>query len=213
MPLVVVAVFVLCIALGSLAVSLPATISRRAIVTKPYLARDPDSAQHEVLVGTDPDALAPVATVDDPAYTASVDLDSTVYWQINEINDAMDPAVWEGNIWTLDTAGTITVDDMETYASREGSYVWETWTDGFEDDTNGALLGHQGDDMETDVFYDGSQSLPYYYGQGGAGSSEAARDIRAIRAEDRRHPVSVTVDDDGGPERVLDTEPGPLIAR
>ncbi len=136
-----------------------------------------DAAQHEVLVGTDPDALAPVATVGDPAYTAAVDLDSTVYWQVSEINDAMDPAVWEGDIWTLDTAEYITVDDMESYQSREGSYVWETWTDGFGDDNNGALLGHNGDDMESGTAYDGRQSLPFYYGQGGAAGSEASRDI------------------------------------
>jgi hypothetical protein len=136
-----------------------------------------DASQHEVLVGTDPDALAPVATVDDPAYTASVDLDSTVYWQVNEINNAMDPAVWEGDIWTLNTAEYITVDDMESYKSKEGSYVWETWVDGFGDDNNGALLGHGGDDMETGITYDGGQSLPFYYGQGGAAGSEAFRDI------------------------------------
>jgi hypothetical protein len=136
-----------------------------------------DAAQHEVLVGTDPDALTPVATVDDPTYTASLDLDSTIYWQVNEINDAMDPAVWEGDLWSLSTAEYLTVDDMEAYKSKEGFYVWETWLDGFGDDTNGALLGHGGDDMETDTVYDGSQSLPYYYGQGGAASSEASRDI------------------------------------
>jgi hypothetical protein len=136
-----------------------------------------DASQHEVLVGTDPNALAPVATVDDPAFTASVDLDSTVYWQVNEINNAMDPAVWEGDIWTLNTAAYVTVDDMESYQSREGSYVWETWVDGFDDDNNGALLGHGGDDMETGIVFQGRQSLPFYYGQGGAANSEAFRDI------------------------------------
>jgi hypothetical protein len=106
-----------------------------------------------------------------------VDLESTVYWQVNEINDAMDPAVWEGQIWSMQTSEYITVDDMESYQSEEGSYVWETWIDGFGDDNNGALLGHNGDDMETGVSFDGRQSLPFYYGQGGAGTSEATRDI------------------------------------
>jgi hypothetical protein len=136
-----------------------------------------EAAQHEVLVGTDPNNLSPVATVDEPSYTAVVDMDSTVYWQVNEINDAMDPPTWEGNIWTMDTAEYVTVDDMESYQSEEGSFVWETWVDGFGDDNNGALLGHGGDNMETDSVYDGRQSLPYYYGQGGAGTSEAVRDI------------------------------------
>ncbi len=136
-----------------------------------------EAVQHEVLTGTAPDALTLVATVDDPAYAAAVDMDSTVYIQINEINDAMDPASWEGQIWEMATAEYVTVDDMESYKSKEGSFVWETWTDGFGDDTNGALLGHNGDHMETDTVYDGSQSLPYYYGDGGAANSEASRDI------------------------------------
>ncbi len=136
-----------------------------------------EAVQHEVLVGTDPEALTLVATVDDPAYTASVELDSTIYWQINEVNEAMEPATWEGNLWSFDTAAFVTVDDMESYKSQEGSYVWETWTDGFGDDNNGALLGHNGDDMETDIVYEGAQSLPYYLGQGGASASEAVRDI------------------------------------
>jgi hypothetical protein len=137
-----------------------------------------DAAQHDVLIGTDPNTLTSVATVDDPAYTASLPLDSTVYWQINEINDAMDPAVWEGDLWSMTTAAYVTVDDMESYQSQEGSWVWETWTDGFGDDNNGALLGHGGDDMETGIVYDGGQSLPYTYGQGGAANSEAVREIK-----------------------------------
>ncbi len=150
-----------------------------------------DAAQHEILMGTDPNALAPVATVDDPAHTAALDLDSTVYWQINEINDAMDPAVWEGDIWSLDTAEYVTVDDMESYQSKEGSYVWETWVDGFDDDDNGALLGHNGDDMETDIVFQGRQSLPYYYGQNGASVSEAQRDINRNWSEHGIQTLSV----------------------
>ncbi len=136
-----------------------------------------DAAQHDIMIGTDPDALTALATVDEASYTAALDLDSTLYWRVNEINDAMDPAAWEGHLWEIATAEYMTVDDMESYQSTEGSYVWETWIDGFGDDNNGALLGHNGDDMETDIVYDGSQSLPYYYGQEGAATSEAFRDI------------------------------------
>jgi hypothetical protein len=135
------------------------------------------AARHEVRLGTDPEALTLAATVDYRAYTAAVDLGSTVYWQVNEVNDAMNPPVWEGDLWSFDTAPFVTVDDMERYQSQEGSYIWETWSDGFDDAGNGALLGHNSDDMETDIVYDGRQALPYYYGQGGAGHSEASRDI------------------------------------
>jgi hypothetical protein len=136
-----------------------------------------EAVTHEVLVGTDPAALDRVATVDDPAYTLAAAMNSTVYWQIHEVNDAADPALWEGDLWSFTTAAYATVDDMDDYRSEDGLWVWETWRDGFGDDNNGALLGYSGDDMELDVKYDGRQSLPYAYGQGGAGHSEAVRDI------------------------------------
>jgi hypothetical protein len=137
-----------------------------------------EADQHQVLIGASPDTLAVVATVDEPRYTAAVDLDSTVYWQINEVNDAADPATWEGDPWSFTTTAFLTVDDMEGYQSEDGFWVWETWRDGYDDADNGALLGHDdGANMETGIVYDGRQSLPYYYGQGGAVVSEAERDI------------------------------------
>jgi len=135
------------------------------------------AAGHEVLTGTDPDALSLAATVEAPAATIAADLDSTVYWRVNEVNEAADPSVWEGPLWSFQTAAFLTVDDMESYDSQDGSWVWETWLDGYEDDDNGALLGHGGDNMERDAVYEGAQSLPYYYGQGGAAVSEASREI------------------------------------
>ncbi len=134
---------------------------------------------HEVLLGTDPQMLTRVATVDKPSYSASVELDATVFWQVNEINDVETPTVWEGNLGSFDTATYLSVDEMEDYRSEDGHWVWETWSDGFDDDDNGAVLGHSGNDMETDIYYAGSprQSLPYYYGQGGTARSEAFRKI------------------------------------
>lgn len=138
-----------------------------------------EAGRHEVRMGTDPQMLIPVATVETPRYTASVDLDSTLYWQVNEINNVTTPTVWEGDLWSFDTTAHLSVDDMESYQSEEGHWVWETWSDGFDDDSNGAILGHSGNDMETEIYYAGSprQSLPYYYGQDGAATSEAFREI------------------------------------
>jgi hypothetical protein len=139
-----------------------------------------EAARHEVFLGSDrndPNTWSLIGTVDQPPFTASVDLGQTVYWRVDEVNDAGDPAVWQGDIWTLDTAAFVTVDDMESYKSREGSWVWETWTDGYDNPDNGAMLGHDGDDMELNVVYEGKQSLPFYYGQSGVSISEASRDI------------------------------------
>ena len=106
-----------------------------------------------------------------------LDFGKTYFWRVDEANGVPDNTVFKGNVWSFDTTGFVIVDDMESYKSRDGNWIWETWKDGFGDDNNGALLGHNGDDMETDIVFDGKQSLPYYYGQGGAASSEAFRDI------------------------------------
>jgi hypothetical protein len=137
-----------------------------------------EAARHEVLMGTDPDALAPIAMVDTPAYTTAVDLETTVFWQVNEVNEAGDPAVWEGDLWSFEAAAFVSVDNMESYQSKDGSWIWEVWKDGFDDDNNGALLGHNnGNDMEKNIVFAGAQSLPYYYGQGSTTQSEATVEI------------------------------------
>jgi len=138
-----------------------------------------EAKEHEVFIGTHPDALTLMARVDESHYAVSADLNSSVYWRINEVNEAADPAVWEGDLWSFDTAAYVSVDEMEGYRSQDGAWIWETWTDGFENPANGAMLGHFGDDMETDVFHPDSpgQSLPYYYGRGGAAVSETIRNI------------------------------------
>ncbi len=136
-----------------------------------------EAAQHEVLIGTDPNALSPVATVEVPAFTASLELESKVYWRVDELNDATDPALWEGDLWSFDTVAYITVDDMESYRSKDGNWIWETWTDGFEDNDNGALLGYNGNDMETGIVYDGEQSVPLSYDNTTASHSEASVNI------------------------------------
>jgi hypothetical protein len=135
------------------------------------------AVQHEVWLGTEPDALSLVATVDHPSHTVALDMNSTAYWRIHEVNEAADPAVWEGSVWSFTTSAFVPVDDMETYKSQDGSWIWETWTDGFDDSTNGALLGHNGDDMEKTTVYEGRQSLPYFFGQNGIALSEASRPI------------------------------------
>jgi hypothetical protein len=138
------------------------------------------AARHELYLGTDPNdpnTWSLVESVDQAQATVSLDLDRTVYWRIDEVNEAEDPAVWRGDVWTLSTADSVTVDDMESYQSRDGSWVWETWADGYDDPGNGAILGHDGDNMELNVVYEGRQSLPYYYGQAGVAISQASRDI------------------------------------
>ena len=138
-----------------------------------------DAATHDVYVGTDPNALVLAGQTPDNYYTVSVALDQIHYWRIDEVNEVEDPATWEGEIWSFSSALYIVIDDMESYKSENGFWIWETWTDGFQKPLNGALLGYSGDYMETEIVRGGSQSLPYNYGQDGAAVSEATLPIDA----------------------------------
>ena len=143
--------------------------------------RDVDT--HKLYISTDEQAVidgtAPVVTLPEALYAPDLDLGTTYYWRVDEVNDLEDPAVWAGSVQSFSTSAYIVVDDMESYKSEDGKWIWETWTDGYDIASNGALLGHGGDDMETGIVHGGSQSLPYYYGQDGAAVSEATRPIDA----------------------------------
>lgn len=138
---------------------------------------------HDVYISTDEQAVidgtAPAVTLSEALYAPDLALDTTYYWRVDEVNDLEDPAVWAGSVQSFSTTAYIVVDDMEFYKSEDGKWIWETWTDGYEIASNGALLGHGGDDMETGIVHGGSQSLPYYYGQDGAAVSEATLPIDA----------------------------------
>jgi len=136
---------------------------------------------HKLYISTDEQAVidgtAPAVTLTEALYAPDLDLDTTSYWRVDEVNDLEDPAVWAGAVQSFSTVEYLVVDDMESYKSEDGKWIWETWTDGYDIASNGALLGHGGDDMETGIVHEGSQSLPYYYGQDGAAASEATLPI------------------------------------
>ena len=86
------------------------------------------AAQHKVLFGSDPNALVELGTVSEPSIVSPVvDLNSTHFWQVNEINT--DGTVTEGPVWQLNIADIVFVDDFEDY--DDDNSVWFTWQDGF----------------------------------------------------------------------------------
>ena len=145
--------------------------------------READS--HQVYVGTDQQAVAdgnaPVETVASPSYMPSLDLASTYYWRVDEVNEVETPSVWPGDVWGFSTQEFIAVDDFEDYTDDldADEAVFQTWADGFEDDTNGALVGKEfsagGTFNETANVHGGKQSMPLAYDNSTATSSEATR--------------------------------------
>ncbi len=132
-----------------------------------------EALQHEVIFSDDEQAVidgsAVVATVDGLSHDlGTLDLGRSYFWKINSLGDTN----YEGDLWTFLTPEDLMVDDMESYKAEEGLFIWEHWIDGFEDDTNGSIVGND-DDAEKTVVYEGSQSLPMAYDNSAAAMSEA----------------------------------------
>ncbi|MFC1765455.1 LamG-like jellyroll fold domain-containing protein [Planctomycetota bacterium] len=133
---------------------------------------------HNVYLSTDEQAViegtVPMVTVPEISYVLDLNLDMTYYWRVDEVNDLEDPAVWAGGVQNFSTAASIVVDDMESYKVN----MWETWADGYEDPTNGALVGNGWEATpETEIVYEGSQSMPVTYGDAGIQNSWTTRAI------------------------------------
>ncbi|NQV33334.1 MAG: discoidin domain-containing protein [Phycisphaeraceae bacterium] len=157
-----------------------------------------EAGSHEVYISTDEQAVidgtAPVESVTDASYTASLDLGETYYWKVNEVNTLEDPATWEGNVLSFSTIPSVSVDDFEGYDNASPTRPFQTWLDGigysadeffttpYGGNGTGAAIGHDvwslssphydGSIMETTATIAGSgQALPFYFD----GASETQR--------------------------------------
>jgi hypothetical protein len=144
-----------------------------------------EAATHDVYVSADEQAVidgtAPVVNVTETSHgPLALDLDTTHYWKVNEVNEAEIPSTWESAIWSFTTTDHLIVDDFESYNDlEEGEFgsnrVYLAWLDGYEVPTNGSLVGHDNAPFcEQTIVYSGKQSMPLAYSNTGeAASSEA----------------------------------------
>jgi len=142
-----------------------------------------EAASHEIHLSTDmqavTDSTAPVATVSQAAYTpVNLQLDTTYYWKVVEVNQAESPSAWDGEVWSFSTSPYLVVDDFESYTNDSPKRVFQTWIDGagFSADKffptgnagngTGALVGYDpaaGPIMERTIRHGGRQSMPLSY--------------------------------------------------
>ncbi|MHC4597297.1 MAG: hypothetical protein ACYS19_20420 [Planctomycetota bacterium] len=143
-----------------------------------------EAATHTVYVSTDEQAVIDGTTsavsVTNANYSSDLDLARTYYWRIDEVNDLETPTTWQGEIWSFSTSDVIIVDDFEAYndlnpEDPESNRIFNAWIDGYEQPTNGALVGYdQPPFAEQTIVHGGNQSMPLAYSNtGGAAYSEA----------------------------------------
>ncbi|MFB0552996.1 MAG: LamG-like jellyroll fold domain-containing protein [Phycisphaerae bacterium] len=144
-----------------------------------------EAAKHDVYVSADEQAVidgtAPVATMTETSHgPLALDLDTTYYWKVNEVNEAETPSTWESSIWSFTTTDHLIVDDFESYndlnpEDPESNRIFSVWIDGYEVPTNGSLVGYENPPFcERTIVHGGKQSMPFFYNNtGGAAYSEA----------------------------------------
>jgi len=136
---------------------------------------------HEVYFGTD----AAFLELKDSGNLGSesfepglLEWNTTYYWRVDEANNADADSPWTGPLWNFTTANFLIIDDMESYndldpADPASNRIFNAWIDGFEDPTNGSLVGYANSPFaEQRIVHSGNQSMPFEY-DNSVGKSEA----------------------------------------
>jgi regulation of enolase protein 1 (concanavalin A-like superfamily) len=175
-----------------------------------------EAASHKVYFGTDQQAVAngtaPVKTVTDHSFDPGpLGFGTTYYWKIAEVNDAANPKVWEGDVWSFSTKDSFLVDDFESYTDEEGSRIYQTWVDGWTNGT-GSTVGYVNAPFaEQTILHGGKQSMPLDYN-----NTKSPFYSEAERAWDKPQDWTVNGADTllvyfrGNPVRFLETTPGTI---
>ena len=165
------------------------------------------AASHEVYFGSNADAVRN-ATKTSPEYKGSkalgdenyapgqLELATTYYWRIDEVNGVNPDSPWAGNVWSFTTSDYFVIDDFEDYDAG-ANQIWYAWHDGlgygtpgtagyFAGNGTGAAVGDETTASYTEetIVHGGSQSMPLAYDnnkQGYARYSEVELKLTAPR--------------------------------
>jgi hypothetical protein len=128
-----------------------------------------NAASHDVYFGTDWEDVNDAVTVSDEykgyqepnSYepVGNLELGTTYYWRIDEVNEGDGGNLWRGNVWRFTVADFLIIDDMETY-DKTDSRIYYTWDDGFVNNSGAELdLGED----PVDPVHGGDNSMRYVY--------------------------------------------------
>jgi hypothetical protein len=135
-----------------------------------------EAVSHEVYFGTEPEALDIVATTGATSHApGALNLATTYYWRVDEVNDADAIPMWEGGVWSFTTQEFIVVEDFESYTDdiEAGEAIFDTWLDGWVNNT-GSTVGYLNSPFaEQTIVKSGKQSMPLFYDNAGVSVAEA----------------------------------------
>ncbi|MHC4389499.1 MAG: hypothetical protein ACYSX1_12960, partial [Planctomycetota bacterium] len=110
------------------------------------------------------------AALGEETYDAGrLELETTYYWRIDEVNDTHPGSPWTGNVWSFTTGDFLVVDDFESYNDLDppdaaSNRIFDKWIDGFGTTTNGALVGNDLPPYaEQTIVHGGAQAMIYRY--------------------------------------------------
>ena len=177
-------------------------------------------AKHDVYFSSDQQAVSEgtsaVTTVSELSHgPLTLDLGTTYYWRIDEVNDVETPSVWKGDIWSFTTQQYLPVDDFESYndidpPAAESNRIFEAWIDGFGTLTNGALVGNDLPPYaEQSIVHGGVQAMPYFYNND-MKFSEATMTLSSQRDWTVRGAQELAIWFRGNPATVSTLTEGPL---
>jgi hypothetical protein len=147
-------------------------------------------ATHEIYFGADAGALEKKGSgsLGSESYEpGQLEWNTAYYWRIDEANSANADSPWTGPLWSFTTANFLIIDDMESYndldpADPNSNRIFNSWIDGYDDPTNGSLVGY---DMppfaEQTIVHGGNQSMPMAYDNSAAAKSEATSVLTSNR--------------------------------
>ena len=179
--------------------------------------RGRDAVTHEVYFGADEasvsDGSAMMESVSASSYDVSgLSLGTTYYWRVDAVNEADPMPIWTGSTWDFTTVDYLALDDFENYDDDDegGNRVFDTWLDGYDDDSNGSQIGHDATPYcEERRVHRGQQAMPLYYGKKKASNSECSLPISDL-TDWTAHEISALVLYFRGE---LDNETGDLYAK
>ncbi len=124
-----------------------------------------EAASHQVLLSTDPNALTLAGTSDSASFAPALEFGDTYYWQVVEVNEAEAISTWAGDVWSFSTQEYALIDGFETYTDdiEAGMAIFDTWLDGWVNDTGSTVGYFTAPFAEKTVVHGGSQSMPLEY--------------------------------------------------